>query len=742
MNRRATWLRGTGLLLVSLIVMGTASVGYAGVNLWTTVGPPDDPQPSVEVDGIAVDPNTPSTMYVGSDSVGFFKSTDSGVSWQLTNNAIVSTFGGNLVPIAIDPNFSTTLYAGGYVGLFTSTDAGLTWNDITDNLPIDTDNVVDISAAATVPTTVYAVMSGGGVYKRTIGASSWTEIDSQIPDSTVDLALSQQRPNTLYAATASSGVFKSTDGGASWNDTTNDLDDTSTSAIVTVPTNANVIYVATFSGIYASNNGGAHWAAAADLGAFGTSILLALYPSATPTLYVATDQGELFVSTTGGTKWSEIDQDLPSSTILSLATQPGAAGTIYVGTDLALSKSTDTGSTWQDLSFGLSSAYVYAMTINPGAANTILTVTDTSLFKTTDGGTSWVDTGLTASLAVLTTDPTHPNRVFAGGQSLFGSTDSGSTWNDLMPNPALTFTAVAVDPTNSNTIYAGTNGSGVEVSTDGGANFSPANNGLPVGYVAPLEVARTTPPTIYAAPDFGMFRSTDGTASWAETDAGLPDNSYVFDFALEPVPSTSIYAVAYDTSGTLDGLFKSTDNGDHWTILDQTLHEPLATDPSHAGTAYAVGDEGIVRSTDGGSTWLRLGLGNNTITLLAVDPTNSAKIYAGTDSLGIQGIELTAAFVTPTPINQPSGTPATPTPTATSGSGATPTPTLGQSTCVGDCDGRGTVTVDELVIGVNIALGNQSVTLCPAFDHDHNNRVTVDELVLGVNNALNGCPAT
>jgi hypothetical protein len=60
--------------------------------------------------------------------------------------------------------------------------------------------------------------------------------------------------------------------------------------------------------------------------------------------------------------------------------------------------------------------------------------------------------------------------------------------------------------------------------------------------------------------------------------------------------------------------------------------------------------------------------------------------------------------------------------------------------CVGDCNGDGEVTIDELVLGVNIALGDQPVSACPAFA-DNEGQVTMAQLILGVNNALNGCPA-
>jgi subtilisin-like proprotein convertase family protein len=97
--------------------------------------------------------------------------------------------------------------------------------------------------------------------------------------------------------------------------------------------------------------------------------------------------------------------------------------------------------------------------------------------------------------------------------------------------------------------------------------------------------------------------------------------------------------------------------------------------------------------------------------------------------------EPTAGAPTPTHSVVPSHTTtATPTPTA-SDSPITPVPVE----CAGDCDGSGAVTVDELIRGVNIALGNAPVVDCRVLDRDGGGTVTVDELVAAVNNALAGC---
>jgi len=88
--------------------------------------------------------------------------------------------------------------------------------------------------------------------------------------------------------------------------------------------------------------------------------------------------------------------------------------------------------------------------------------------------------------------------------------------------------------------------------------------------------------------------------------------------------------------------------------------------------------------------------------------------------------------------------PATPTPTAAATGTATATsvpsstPTVSQRPCVGDCGGIGMVRINDLVLGVNIALGNQPSSACPSFE-DAQGTADIAQLIMGVRNALNGC---
>jgi len=85
-------------------------------------------------------------------------------------------------------------------------------------------------------------------------------------------------------------------------------------------------------------------------------------------------------------------------------------------------------------------------------------------------------------------------------------------------------------------------------------------------------------------------------------------------------------------------------------------------------------------------------------------------------------------------------TPPPPTGSATQAPSPTDTPESAES-CSGDCDNGGTVSINELVLGVNIALDGAPLDACPAFDQNGSGRVEINELVAATKNALEGCDA-
>ena len=152
------------------------------------------------------------------------------------------------------------------------------------------------------------------------------------------------------------------------------------------------------------------------------------------------------------------------------------------------------------------------------------------------------------------------------------------------------------------------------------------------------------------------------------------------------------------------------------SVID-TAAGAVAGDPIVVGT----GPVAVVVSADGATAYVA-NLTSNTVS--AIDTASRA--VTTIDQLGSPfDLALGACPVAPTPT-------ATPSPT--------PTPTVVVS-CTGDCNGDGRVVVSELITGVNIALDNQPVSVCPAFDTDGSGDVLVNELIGAVTNALGTCAA-
>jgi hypothetical protein len=137
------------------------------------------------------------------------------------------------------------------------------------------------------------------------------------------------------------------------------------------------------------------------------------------------------------------------------------------------------------------------------------------------------------------------------------------------------------------------------------------------------------------------------------------------------------------------------------------------------------------------------------LTLADLNGDGALDVAASANSEDRVTVVLNGADVPFTPAPTSSITP-TPTPTVTGsplptdgGGTATPTATPGTpgpAGCPGDCNGDRMVVVNELILGVNIALGNTGVASCPVFDRDGNGQVAVSELIAAVNAALTGCP--
>ena len=191
--------------------------------------------------------------------------------------------------------------------------------------------------------------------------------------------------------------------------------------------------------------------------------------------------------------------------------------------------------------------------------------------------------------------------------------------------------SLVIHPDDPRILWAGTSG-GVFKSTNGGASWTPTNQGLTGLRISALAVAPSDPETLYAAvrapfSGTGVFRSTDGGATWTRASASpRPPNplALVLELAVHPRNPNVVYAA------TPQGLYKTgTGRGPWGRVLDGDVRS-VAIDPVRPAIVYAGGLSEVRKSTNGGGTWSAgVPVGQSTLGILLIDPKDPRRIWAG-----------------------------------------------------------------------------------------------------------------
>lgn len=216
----------------------TFYVAYASGGLWRTTDngvnfePIFEQQPTLIMGDIAVDPNDPEVLWVGSGEnnssrssyggLGIFRSRDGGETWRHMGLGDSDRIG----RIVIDPRDSNRIYVavlgklytpGGQRGVFRSTDGGETWQEVLAGDPDAYTGFIDLVIDPAQPDTLYAASwqrsrrpwdfveggAGSGVWKSIDGGDTWTRLAGGFPSGEhigrIGLAVAASQPQTLYA---------------------------------------------------------------------------------------------------------------------------------------------------------------------------------------------------------------------------------------------------------------------------------------------------------------------------------------------------------------------------------------------------------------------------------------------------------------------------------------------------------------------------------------------------------------
>jgi photosystem II stability/assembly factor-like uncharacterized protein len=591
------------------VYVGAASGGvWKSTNGGTTYKPIFDKQTAQSIGAIAIDPQAPKTIWVGTGEAwtrnsvsigdGIYKSTDGGDNW--TNLGLKTSE--RISKILIDPKNSDTVYA---------CVPGKLWSDSEDR----------------------------GVYKTTDGGKTWTKIlkGANLSTGCSMISMSSQDSKVLFAgmwdfrrkgwtfrsggegptAPSGSGLFESTDGGATWKE----LDEKSAKGLPAKP-----------------------WG----------RVAVTIAPSKPNVVYalIESTRSALFYSEDGGKTWEERDRSnwmvWRPFYFANLIVDPKNENKVYKP-DLILIMSEDGGKSFSSIG-GPAHGDFHDVWVNPDNTDHLIAGDDGGIWYSYDGGNTWWKGGNLpiSQFYHVSVDQFDPYHVFGGlqdnsswiGDSQYPGGITNSRWENLYGGDGFW---VFSDPADPNYVYAeaqgGTVGRVNRVTLDGRSIKPQPNYGegkLRFNWNTPIHVSPNEKGTVYIGAQF-LFRSRDHGQTWDRISPDLTTNDPTKQKQEESggvtvdnssaEMHTTIYSISESPRdgqtiwvGTDDGNLQITrDAGKSWTnVVGNVPNLPKASWVSwveaglyDAGTAYAAFDRHsfgdmephVFKTTDYGKTW-------------------------------------------------------------------------------------------------------------------------------------------
>jgi photosystem II stability/assembly factor-like uncharacterized protein len=568
-----------------------------GGHTWTHMGL-DDTQ---AIGRIVIDPTNPEVVYVAAlghlwgpnAERGLFKTSDGGKTWQ---KALFINDDTGVSDVAIDPHSSNILYAAAYErrrtvwgfngggpngGVYRTTDAGATWKKLTGGLPEGDVGRIGLSVYRKDPNIVYAEVQAakGGIFRSEDKGLTWKKMSSTDPRPSYFSQIRIDPNNDLRIWLGGVNLYYSDDGGKTFNTRRVREVHSDFHAIWIDPNNSNDMLVGCDGGVYVSRDSGLAWDH------------LNVVPLGQ--IYEVGYDNQQPYHVCGGFQ-DNAEWCGPSRTwflrgiVNSDWTMVGGGDGFYVKPDPSDPET------------------VYTESQDGGLIRRNLRTNEARSIRPVPPSSTDPPYRFNWNSPLIISTHNH-NTIYYGGNYVFKSTDRGDTWTRLGPDltnnvdrntlPILgkvptkdtlslndgvewwpSITAIAESPLNAEVLWAGTDDGNLQVTRDGGRNWSNVASrvpGVPKGtYVSRILASKYEAGTAFVAFDghrsndfhVYLFKTTDYGQSWHSIANGLPESGGTIHVIRQhPSDPNLLFA------GAEFGAYFSIDGGEHWNQLKMSL---------------------------------------------------------------------------------------------------------------------------------------------------------------------------
>jgi photosystem II stability/assembly factor-like uncharacterized protein len=362
----------------------------------------------------------------------------------------------------------------------------------------------------------------------------------------------------------------------------------------------------------------------------------------------------LYKTTDYGSNWTNADPDMEILNGVSnfswyfgqVRINPTDPNKIYV-MDVGFMSSNDGGANWS-LSYQTHVDH-HALAFNPANTNYLINGDDGGIYISTDNGSTWSGPKQMPNTQFyeIGLDYNNPQKLYGGTQdnnTIRTQTGNLDDWNALIGGDGF---YVIVDFTNPNIIYAESQNGYLQKSTDGGANFYNARNGInqnePTNWSTPVIMDPNNSNILYYGTN-RVYRTTNGAANWTAISPDLTDDGprlgTVTTIDVAATNSNVIFAGTDDSH-----VWVTTDNGTTWNDVSASLPYRWVTrvkvDPNNESNVYVTfsglkwhdPQPHVFKSSDKGNNWTDISsnLPDAPVNAFAVDNNDPNRLYLGSD---------------------------------------------------------------------------------------------------------------